>query len=150
MCALSQKSGVMVYEGFVGMMGWYKPNTGSALCHGCCNVASTDFEQWLVDTPTQELGGVSSVERRCKPSLVEWLDGPRERSQFVVRSGASNEFVGKTVQEWCNQSWESSNRLSVAGWCPMCLAQVIHENWIAGGLMSDDNAFKQLDSKVTQ
>ena len=152
LCAISQKSRVMVYEGFVGMMGWYKPNGQSALCHGCCNVVSTVFGRWVVDTPTRELGGVSSVESRCKPTLVEWLDGPNQRSQFhnfVVRFGASNDLVGQTVQEWCNQSWEF-NELSFAGWCPMCLAQVMHEKWITGGLISDDNAFKQLDSKVTQ
>lgn len=139
----------MVYEGFVEMMGWYSPGAESALCHGCYNLVSTDSEQWLVDVPTQGLGGVLSVERQCKQSLVEWLDGPRLRSDSTSHFRVGITPLGKMVQEWCDQSWES-NGLFGAGWCPMCLAQVMHENWIACGLTSDDKAFKQLDSKVTQ
>lgn len=149
LCALSQKSKVMVYEGFVRMMGWYRPNAKSALCHGCYNIVSTDSEHWSVDVPTQGLGGVSSVEKQCSESLIEWLDGPRPRSESTSRFGAKNNPTSQMVQEWCNQSWASPG-ISVDGWCPMCLAQVMHENWITGGLISDDDVFKKLDSTVTQ
>ena len=154
LCALSLKSRVMVYEGFVRMMSWYKPRTGSAFCHGCCNLVSTDFDQWLVDTQHQELGNVPSWERRYKQHLVEWLVGPAPVSALMVWSRASNESVGKMVQEWCEQSWAFCDQPlfdhPVKDWCPMCLAQVMHQKWIAGGLFSHDNSYKQLDSRVTK